>query len=612
MRSTYVGGRCLPNKTARRVVAVPAENKALRAFWRRWFFARLHFSLQPPTRSLGSSFTIMLRSPARPRTTQIELQTSMSNGNINDIAPNAKRLLWAGFAAILAAGVGFAIRGGILANWGAEFGFTSTELGAINGSGFTGFCFGIIIGGVLADKVGYGKVVIAAFLFHVLSAIVTFFAAPTMAHQTAYQFLYWGTFIFAIANGTLEGVANPLVATLFPQNRTHYLNILHASWPAGLVIGGLAGAYLGENLHWHWKTQLALFLVPTVAYGFMFFGQTFPKSEASQKGLSLGEMLKDVGILGALVICFLLALFFSNALGLPSGVAYGLAGVLLILVAVITKFSVGAWLLFVLFVTHALVGAVELGTDGWIQNITGHILTPSQGKILFVFTSALMFCLRFSAGTIEKTLKLSPIGLLSVCAVLACIGLNLVSGVNTFVGAMLALAVYALGKTFFWPTMLAVASDRFPRTGAVAISIMGGIGMMSAGLIGSAGLGYAKDRFAGEALQASNPAAYVQYQAATPSSFLFFKEGRGLDGKKLGEVTSTPEASRTPDQKAVADANLTGDRHTLKADSFIPATMAVIYLLVLLYFKATGGYKVLHIDPSPTGTKPSPRSPVLS
>ncbi len=512
------------------------------------------------------------------------------------IAPNAGRLLWAGFMAILAAGVGFGIRGGILANWGADFGFTAQQLGDINGAGFTGFCFGIIVGGVVCDKIGYGKLVIAAFAFHVLSAFVTFGATSGMESATAYKFLYWGTFIFAIANGTLEAVANPLVATLFPSNRTHYLNILHASWPAGLVIGGLIGWTLGEQMHLSWKVQLGLFLIPTAIYGLMFFGQHMPKSEASEKGLSLGEMLKDVGILGALVACFLLSLFFSNALGLPAAAAYGISGVLLLAVAVITRFSLGAWLLFVLFVAHALVGAVELGTDGWIQNITGNILTPGQGKLLFVYTSMFMFLLRFSADFIEKRLGLSPLGILVCCAILACIGLNLVSNITTFVGAMLALSVYALGKTFFWPTMLAVASDRFPRTGAVAISIMGGIGMMSAGLIGSPGLGYAKDRFAGEELLKANPAVYATHQAATPSKFLFFDEARGLDGKKLGEIKALQATGRTPEQQAVIAADMKGDRRTLVADSFIPATMAVIYLLLLLYFKAIGGYKTVHLD----------------
>jgi MFS family permease len=520
---------------------------------------------------------------------------NIADTNDPGIVPNAKRLLWAGFAAILAAGVGFAIRGGILANWAADFGFTGAQLGAIGGAGFTGFCFGIIIGGVIVDKIGYGKLVVAAFLFHVLSAFVTFGAHKGMSQDTAYNLLYWGTFIFALANGTLEAVANPLVATLFPQNRTHYLNILHASWPAGMVLGGIAGWLLGD--HVSWQIQLGLFLIPTVGYGFMFFGQSFPKSEASKQGLSLGEMLKDVGILGGLVASYLLVLFFQNALQLPVGVSYALGVAILGTVAVLTGFSIGALLLFVLLITHVLVGAVELGTDGWIQNITGNILTPSEGKILFVFTSLFMFALRFCAHFIEKNLKISPVGLLLICAVLASIGLNLVSGIQSFMGAIAALSVYALGKTFFWPTMLAVASDRFPRTGAVAISIMGGCGMMSAGLLGSAGLGYAKDRFSAEELNKTAPAVYAEFKAEKPSKFLFLEPVAGLDGSKLSDVQKKAPAERTETEKAVADASIVGDRHTLKADSFIPATMAAIYLLLLIYFKSIGGYKPVTIDP---------------
>jgi len=509
------------------------------------------------------------------------------------IAPNAKRLLWAGFMAILAAGVGFAIRGGIFDNWGSEFGFTGAQLGAIGGAGFTGFCFGIIIGGVVCDKIGYGKLVVVAFALHVLSAFVTFGAT---SKENAFDMLKWGMFLFAFANGTLEAVANPLVATLFPHNRTHYLNILHASWPAGLIIGGVLGWVLDDQMKMNWKIQLSLYLIPTVAYGIMFFGQHFPKSEASEKGLSLGEMLKDVGILGGLVVCGLLALFCKDTLGLSAPIAYGIGGALLVVVAVMTNFSMGSVLLFVLFLAHALVGAVELGTDGWIQNITGNILSSGEGKILFVFTSATMFALRFCADFIEKKIGLSPVGILLTCAVLACVGLNLTSGIASFGGALLALTVYGIGKTFFWPTMLAVASDRFPRTGAIAISVMGGIGMMSAGMIGSPGLGYAKDRFAGEELQKANPAAYAQFKAEKPSDFLFFNEVFGLDGTKLGDAQKVEAAKRTPEQKAAAEASIAGDRRTLVADSAIPAMMALLYLGILLYFKSIGGYKAVHLE----------------
>jgi MFS family permease len=495
----------------------------------------------------------------------------MTNATVNDegIAPNAKRLLWAGFLAILAAGIGFGIRGGILATWAAEFGFTGAQLGAIAGAGLTGFCFGIIIGGVIVDTIGYGKLIVAAFLFHVLSAFVTFGATTGQEQGTAFMFLYLGTFIFALANGTLEAVANPLVSTLFPRNRTHYLNILHASWPAGLVLGGLVGWILGEGMQVNWKIQLGLFLVPTALYGVAFFGQQFPRSEASEKGLSIGQMLHDVGILGALVACLLVGLFFKDQLGSVMAfftgspfftsaawayLCWGVAFLLLMAVGVKTNFSIGSILLFVLFVTHMFLGAVELGTDGWIQNITGNILTPAQGKILFVFTSLLMFGLRFSAHWIERTLKLSPIGLLFICS---------------------------------------VVGDRFPRTGAVAMSIMGGIGMMSAGLLGGPGLGYAKDRFTAEHLRDTNPAIYEQYKAAVPSRFLFFQEVTGLDGTKLSAAQTAP--SRTPEQQTVSEASIIGDRETLKADAWIPAVMALIYIGLFFYFKSIGGYKPLRI-----------------
>ncbi len=554
----------------------------------------------------------------------------------NATAPNAMRLLLGGFLAILAAGVGFAIRGGILDNWARDFSFTSVELGLINGAGFTGFCFGIIIGGIVVDKIGYGKLVFAAFGFHILSAVVTFGASKGMETSVAFNYLFIGTFLFALANGTLEAVANPLVATLFPTNRTHYLNILHASWPLGMVLGGVAGWVLDDRFKIDWKIQLALFLIPTVIYGLMFFGQKYPKSEASAKGLSLGEMFRDVGVLGSAVIGLFIFLFVKDSLGmLLNGLTQNkffvgdtwmyisaAVGVLVWLgFSGLSNWSIGAGLLFVLFLTHVLVGAVELGTDGWIQNITGNILTSEQGKILFVFTSLTMFLLRFCADFIERKAGLSPVGILLVCAILACIGLNLVSGITSFGGALLALTIYGFGKTFFWPTMLAVASDRFPRTGAVAISIMGGLGMMSAGLLGSVGLGYAKDRYAGAELARVDQNVFAEYKAEKPSGFLFFEKSVGIDGGKLADINKKLEGIREEITKAggdpatavsklseseqkVVQSSIVGDRQTLRADSLIPATMAGIYLLMMLYFASIGGYKRVVIgdgDAKPAG-----------
>lgn len=537
------------------------------------------------------------------------------------VAPNAYRLLWAGFMAILAAGVGFAIRGGILDNWGSEYGFSASQLGQIGGAGFTGFCFGIIIGGLVVDKVGYGKLVWVALAGHVLSAFVTFAASTP---ENAYNYLFWGMFIFSIANGTLEAVANPLVATVFPNDRTHYLNILHASWPAGLVLGSAAGWILDDKLQLPWKFQLALYLIPTALYAIMFIGQKFPKSEAAASGTSFVEMYRSIGILGSAVVALLLAFFFADIFQklVPAGAdgnpdptmsayakyaAWGLGFVLLVTASVMTKFSLGSVLLFILFITHALVGSVELGTDGWIQNITGNLFSSEQGKYLFLWTSAIMFGLRFCAHWIEKTLKLSPVGLLLVCAVTAAVGLYLASGMQTFAMALIALGIYAVGKTFFWPTMLAVVGDRYPQTGAVAMSIIGGIGMLSAGLIGGPGLGYSKDRFAAEELNKANPELFTQYQSEKPSAFLNleFTKVTPIDGKKLGAAKDAKpegvelkgeEVRRTADQQTVLDADQRGDRKTLLIDALIPSTMAVIYLLILMYFKSIGGYRAVSLS----------------
>jgi MFS family permease len=519
-----------------------------------------------------------------------EIEVSESNNGIN-----RDRLLWAGFTAILAAGVGFAIRGGIFDNWAAEYSLTGTQLGVIGGAGFIGFCFGIIIGGVVCDKIGYWSLVVAAFGFHVLSAVVTFMASTP---ENAYDFLYWGMFMFAFANGILEAVANPLVATLYPENRTHYLNIVHASWPAGMILGAACGWVLDDKMAVGWKVQLSLYLIPTVAYGIMFFGQKYPKSEAAEKGAKLGDMFKDIGLLGALVVCYLLSLFFASNLGLDQTLSYVVAGALLVVVGVMTKFSVGSFLLFFLFIAHALVGAVELGTDGWIQNITGNMFTSEQGKMLFLWTSAIMFGLRFCAHFIEEKLGLSPPALLFTCAVLAVVGLQMSSSMETFGMALIALGIYAVGKTFFWPTMLAVASDRFPQTGAVAISFMGGIGMLSAGLIGSAGLGYAKDRYTAEELERVAPEVYAEVKVEKPSKWLTLKPVLAVDGGKLGEANAAEE--KTEAQKQMIAASIVGDRKTLKADSAIPAAMAVIYLAMVLYFKGIGGYKPVVMD-APAG-----------
>ncbi len=501
-------------------------------------------------------------------------------------SPNAKRLLWAGFTAILAAGVGFSVRAGILTQWSEQFGFTMTELGAITGGGLTGFGIVIILTSLLADSIGYGKLMAAAFVLHFVSAVLTL-AAPAAfeagGKPAAFQCLFWGMFIFAIGNGVCEAVVNPLTATLFPKNKTHYLNILHAGWPAGLVIGGLASAFMAASVDASgaviapavdWKIQMSLFLVPVVVYGLLLLGQKFPQSEAASAGLSPGQMVGSV----------LTPLFI------------------------------------VLLLIHALVGYVELGTDSWIAKITGSIMaSPQKGLMLFVYTSMLMFALRFVAGPIVH--RISPLGLLLVSAILGAVGLTMLGSAVGVVACVVAATIYACGKTFLWPTMLAVTSEQFPKGGAVAIGLIGGMGMLSAGLLGGPAIGYKQDYYATKSLESKSADTYARYAVAEPKGFLFLPEVKGLDGAKVGVLSdngavlaSTGEILKkeqktdanyeslaqwwegakkdaTTDSEIVTAATLEGGRMALKVTAAVPAVMAVLYLLLIVYFKATGGYR---------------------
>jgi MFS family permease len=533
--------------------------------------------------------------------------------NINGSATNSKRLLGAGFMAILAAGVGFSIRGGILGDWGTQFGFTQTELGAITGGGLTGFGIIILLGALIADWIGYGRLMIFAFITHFLSAVLTLAATPIYnsmhgsdpeaAKHAAYQCLFWGMFLFAIGNGTCEAVVNPLVATLFPKNKTHFLNILHAGWPAGLVAGGLASVCMVGKVRW--EIQMALFLIPVILYGAMCLGQRFPKSEATVHGVSFGDRFKEVGMIGTFVICLVLSIWFRDLcanFGLPQYLGFVAAAAVLLAAGAAMKFTVGPVLLGVLLVAHALLGYVELGTDSWISNITGNILASrSNGLLLFVYTSSLMFILRFCAGPIVH--KISPLGLLFVGATCGAIGLTALGNAQSALFVVLAATVYGIGKTFLWPTMLAVVSERFPKGGAITIGAMGGIGMLSAGLLGGPGIGYNQDYYASNDLKSKAPAVYDQYKSPTKNTFLFFPEIQGLDGTKVGAVRGKDAAARTADETLVHEADLLGGRMALRMTAAVPATMAALYLLLILYFKARGGYKQVHIEGAGQGAQ---------
>jgi MFS family permease len=576
---------------------------------------------------------------------------------------NDKIIFWASFLTLIAAGMAMSIRNDIIQNWGRDYGFTQTELGTIQGMGLMGFGLTIIFFSFFADVWGYGKLMVVAFLLHASAVLVTLAApfayGPQGNKAAAYWCLYIGQFLFSLGNGTCEAVINPLTATLFPKNRTHWLNILHAGWPGGLVLGSLAG--VGFNMipgGVGWTVRWGVVLAPVLLYGILMIGRSFPASEAKEHGVKTRDMMSQLGLFGAAVAAVLIGLWLSNDLipgiqiGQVSLAGYGWLGWIVALVAWLvfgaaTGFTLGHWMLAFLLIIHAMVGYVELGTDSWIVDIGKVVVTDANTALMgFVLTNVLMFTLRFFAGPIVHTI--SPIGLLFVSAVVGTIAL-LVLGmpvVKTTWLWLAAVSLYGIGKTFYWPTMLGVISERFPRGGALALGFSGGVGMLSAGILGSSCIGYEQDYAASHKLQQTAPATYERYKTDTPKAPLpFLPPIAGLDNAKVGvlldydQIQKTikqreqdklpplptadariqlekdlellkkqggePEALKerlkwwdtqglphaTQDYPAVEVARVDGGKTALTWTAAVPATMALCYLLLLLYFKLVGGYK---------------------
>src|SRR5262245_2382719 len=589
--------------------------------------------------------------------------SSLSKGQSTSDGPgfNEMMLFWASFFTLIAAGIGFSVRGVIIKDWGQQFGFTQSELGAITGGGLFGFGMTIIVLSFVADWIGYGRLMLLAFVLYVLSAVVTFAAGPVFVQTGKKEYAYWclyvGAWLFSLGNGTCETVINPLTATLFPKNKTHWLNILHAGWPGGLILGALITLGFNQVGNIAWEIKLGVFLAPVLLFGIMMVGRPFPKSEARIQGVSVPSTMREVGMLGAVVVVFFIGLLFSVYIGyfgwviaLGIWIAYG----------AVTGFSPGHFVLALLYALHALVGYVELGTDSWITNIGDTVLkSQDYALIAFIWTNLVMFGLRFFAGPIVH--KISPLGLLCVSALLGTGGLVLFSQefVNTFVLWFVVSTVYAVGKTFYWPTLLGVISERFPKGGALALGFSGGVGMLSAGLLGGPGIGYKQDYFAVQKIEEISPATYDRYVARNDkgepekkgfplvsdlapdkvppvagldnSKLKVFDDHTGVladrakgktdskttlesDLEKLAKAKEVEpnlqknlnaqkewwETKGKPnyetDKPKLGETRLYGAKTALLYTAFVPATMAVGFLLLIIIFSLQGGYKQVHID----------------
>lgn len=334
--------------------------------------------------------------------------------------PQRSQLFVASCLALLVTSLSFGIRAGILGRLGVQFELNAAELGSIAATAFWGFPLAVVIGGFVVDIIGMKRLLIVAFVFHLAGILLTIFAG-------GYWTLFISTLCIGIANGTVEAACNPLVATIYSDNKTTKLNHFHLWFPGGIVIGTLL-VYFLDKINIGWQVQVGLMLIPTIIYGFLFSKLNFPVTERVARGVSTGEMYKS--LLNPLFICMIILMF---------GTA-------------ITELFTGQWI------------------DVLLKNVSDNAI------LLLTIETGIMVIGRGFAGPVVH--RFSPTGVLLISAILSAAGLYMLghsTGNMLFAGAIL----FGMGVCYFWPTMLGFVSENLPKTGAVGMNLMGGAGMFA-------------------------------------------------------------------------------------------------------------------------------------
>jgi MFS family permease len=333
-------------------------------------------------------------------------------------AINADRLFTASCMALVVTSMTFAIRAGMLKQLGIDFGLNDSELGWITGMAFFGFPVATTLGGFLVDTVGMKRLLWLTFIAHVLGLVLTIFAG-------GFWTLMISTFLVGFANGMVEAVCNPLIASMYTNNKTTMLNKFHVWFPGGIVIGSLVSTAM-TAMGMGWQLQVATIIIPALIYAYLFFGEEFPETERVASGVSMSEMLSAC------------------------------ASPMFLLMAA----------------CMVLTANTELSTTQWVEKLLGG--AGANPMLILALVTGLMAVGRYFGGPLIH--KLNPLGVLLLSSIVSVLGLFLLQHAT---GAAVygAAVVFALGVCYFWPTMLGYVSETMPKTGAMGLSLMGGAGM---------------------------------------------------------------------------------------------------------------------------------------
>ena len=503
-------------------------------------------------------------------------------------------LFWGCFIALITTAFAFITRAFLVNTpdlWPAAFGLDAVQSQELFGAGIWPFAISIIVFSLIIDNVGYKTAMIFSFVCYTLYAILAFMAhgivsgaegqALEAAQLKAYNYLYGGSVILGLGNGTVEAFINPVVATMFKKEKTKWLNILHAGWPGGLVLGGLLTILLGSQAANDWRILIYLIAIPAVVFLIMLLKANFPVNERVAAGTSYKEMLGEFGAIGALIATGLIFGQLGQVFGWSSTVTLALIALATIAYGIYCQ-SIGRPILIFLCLIMMPLATTELGTDGAITGIMEEPMTAAGWHPLWVliYTSAIMAVLRFwFAGPIVE--KLTPIGLLIASAVLAIIGLFFLSTAQGIAMIFIFATLYAFGKTFFWPTMLGVVSEQCPKGGALTLNAIAGIGMLTVGIVGGPMIGKMQEDSVAKTLSKES------YDKISLESSYLLGEYTAVDPKKVNALE---------DKDKINEEIKVAKQGALANITIFPIVMLICYIVLFIYFKGRGGYKTVDID----------------
>lgn len=464
-------------------------------------------------------------------------------------------LFWGCFIALITTAFAFITRAFLVNDpsfWPSDFGFDTVQGQELFGAGIWPFAISIIVFSLIIDRIGYRVAMIFSFVCYVIYSACALKAYSLVSglsgaeleagQQAAWGWLYWGSVILGLGNGTVEAFINPVVATMYKREKTKWLNILHAGWPGGLVIGGMLTIAFGGMAAEDWRILIYLIAGPAVIYLLMLMNKEFPVNERVSSGVTYRDMLAEFGVIGCAIAGFLIFKQLGQVFEWSDGMVYGLLAVSVAAYGAYCK-SFGRPLLIFLCIIMMPLATTELGTDGAITGIMEEPMKAIGWSPLWVliYTSGIMMVLRFFfAGPIVE--KLTPIGLLAASAALAVVGLYMLASAHTMGAIFVFATLYGFGKTFFWPTMLGVVSEQCPKGGALTLNAIAGIGMLTVGIVGGPLIGKMQEDSAIAALEKNKPEV-VDKVVETKTYFL--GEYRAVNADKVKELGKPVDENAT-------------------------------------------------------------------